>query len=76
MREYKFKAITDGSDFEDYVIKIHEGEAKEQILDNFLHDSEDSVYWAKEIYGNIFYSIDQIYDTEQQDATHLVIFMK
>ena len=76
MREYKYKVLTDGSDLEDYVIKLYRDDTREQILDNFLHDSEDSVYWAKEINGNIFYSIDQIYDTEQQDATHLVIFMK
>ena len=75
MREYKYKVITDGSEFEDYVIKLREKETK-RVLDTFLHDSENSVYWAKEIDGNIFYSIDQIYDTEQQDATHLAVFMK
>lgn len=75
MREYKYKVITDGSDLEDYVIKLREKET-ERVLDTFLHDSENSVYWAKEIDGNIFYSIDQIYDTEQQDATHLAVFMK
>ena len=75
MREYKFKAITDGSDFEDYVIKLYEKE-EERLLDVFLHNPENNIYWAKEINGEIFYSIDEIYNTEQQDATHLVIFMK
>lgn len=75
MREYKYKAITDGSEFEDYTIKLREKE-EERVLDIFLHNSEDNVYWAKEINGDIFYSVDEIYDTERQDATHLVIFMK
>lgn len=75
MREYKFKAITDGSEFEDYVIKLLEKE-EERVLDIFLNNSEDNVHWAKEINGDIFYSRDEIYNTEQQDATHLVIFMK
>lgn len=75
MREYKYKAITDGSEFEDYVIKLLEKE-EERVLDIFLNNSEDNVYWAKEINGDIFYSVDEIYDTERQDATHLVIFMK
>ena len=76
MREYKYKAITDGSEFEDYVIKLLEKEEEERVLDIFLHSSEDNVYWAKEFNGDIFYSVDEIYNTEQQDATHLVIFMK
>lgn len=76
MREYKYKAITDGSEFEDYTIKLHEEETREQILDNFFCHSEDDVCWAKEINGEIFYSKDEIYNTEKQDATHLVIFIK
>lgn len=75
MREYKYKAITDGSDFEDYVIKLYEKKEK-RLLDVFLHNTESNIYWAKEINGDIFYSRDEIYNTERQDATHLVIFMK
>lgn len=76
MREYKYKAITDGSEFEDYVIKLYEKEEKGRLLDVFLHNPENNIYWAKEINGDIFYSRDEIYNTERQDATHLVIFMK
>lgn len=72
MREYKYKAITDGSEFEDYVIKLNNIDTKEYL--NVYYD--DSVCWAKEINGDIFYSVDEIYNTERQDATHLVIFMK
>lgn len=75
MRKYKFKAITDGSEFEDYVIKLYEKEEK-RLLDVFLHNPDNDIYWAKEINGEIFYSIDEIFNTERQDATHLVIFMK
>ena len=76
MREYKYKAITDGSEFEDYTIELHESETKEQILEHFKYNSEDCVYWAKKINKEIFYSKDEIFNTEKLDSTHLVIFMK
>lgn len=76
MREYKYKAITDGSDFEDYVIKLNNIDTKEQVKEYLNAYYDDSIYWAKEINGNIFYSKDEVYNTEQQDATNLVIFMK
>lgn len=75
MREYKFRAITHG-DFQDYIIKLHEKETRDSILDNYNIHSEDSVCWGKEMEGFIYYSMDEIFNTEKLDATHLVIFMK
>ena len=75
MRDYKYKAIIYG-EYEDYIIKLHEKETKEFILENYNLHSEDSVYWGKEINGFIYYSRDEIFNTEKLDSTHLVIFLK
>lgn len=63
MRDYKHKALTDGSEFEDYTIKLYPDETKEYILQELKSHSEDSVYWGKEINGEIFYSNDEVFNT-------------
>lgn len=60
------------SDFYDHFEKIG-SQTKEDLINNI---SSETCYWAKEIDGKVFYSNDEIWDTEMQDATHTLEILK
>ena len=62
----------------DSVYKLSKNDTTESVrlLENeYLYGIED-VYWAKEKDSTIFYSDDNIYETEMEDATHIIFFIK
>lgn len=76
MREYNRKAIQDGSDFEDFIINVKLEGSTNEIREIYYYHSDDSCYWTMEKEDGIYYSDDDVFNTEKEDATHIVIFMK
>lgn len=74
MREYNNKAMQDGSEFDDEIIKLENSDTTETIREDYFFD--DTCYWAKKIDNKIFYSRDEVFFTDRKDATHVVVFTK
>ena len=76
MRNYKHKAINEGNDFDAIVANISEKDDTHLVRVEYYYHSEDGCYWAKNIDGQVFYSDDDVFSTEKEDATHIVVFLK
>lgn len=76
MRNYKHKAINEGSDWDDDIIGISEKDDTQLVRTEYYYHSDDGCYWAKNIEGQVYYSDDDVFSTEKEDATHIVVFLK
>lgn len=75
-RNYKHKVINEGSDLDDDVICLSEKDDTDLVRTEYYYHSDDGCYWAKNIDGQVHYSDDDVFSTEKEDATHIVVFLK
>lgn len=73
MREYKQELFGDG---EEIVIELEDGQTAEQLRKEYYYHFDDSCYFAKKVDGQILFSRDDLFSSEREDATHLVILLK
>lgn len=71
MREYKEHA-----DEEDVVITLEENDTTQSIREENYYFNDNACYWAKLTSEGVYYSRDDIFETDRLDATHLVAFLK
>lgn len=73
MRQYTINIIIED---EDDVITLADNDSTKDIRKKYYYHWDDRCYWAKKIDGEIKYSRDDVFNTERQDATHIVAFIK
>ena len=77
MRKYTTRAELMGDDFDDEVYEIDGALTTEQFREEYYYLEDNPTYWAKlDINGHIYYSNEDIFETEKEDATHIVVSIK
>jgi hypothetical protein len=76
MRQYKNKAYVFLGELADYFVKIDVKSTTDTLREEYRHYADDDIHWGKIINEELFYSDDELFNTEKEDATHLVIFLK
>lgn len=72
-RQYLTKA---DPEFDEIIIELAPDQTAAELREELYYHWDDSCYWAKETELGIFYSRDELFSSEREQATHLVIFMK
>jgi hypothetical protein len=74
MRLYKEK-ITPSNEFA-FSVSLDKNETTEEVRLRMKIYSDDDCYWAKKTEKGLFQSYDELFNTEKEDATHLIIYLK
>lgn len=60
----------------DIIIDISNINSTNEIRKQYYYFSDNNCYWGILINNKIYYSIDDIFNTEKENATHIITFLK
>lgn len=75
MRQYNLKAETEG-EYMDCIIEICDSDDTKSIRSENWAYGDCGCWWAKKIDDQVFYSRSDVFTTERESATHVVIILK
>ncbi len=73
MRNYNIK-INNKKD--GFIVKLSSSDTTIIIRNDYYMHFDDYCYWCKIIDGDLYRSNDNIFDTQKQDSSHLIIYLK
>lgn len=57
-------------------IEVTDKDITIDIRTEYYYHTDDNCYWAKEINSKIYHSNDDVFTTNKEDATHIVVYLK